>query len=673
MKLNRQHFLILISILLLGLIIRWSVVCNLCGPPVTSYPTMDEMNFRELAGNILDYRIFASWTEGFYTVSTRAPMYPLMIATGYSIAGDRGYSVPKIVNLVFDLCNILLLFLLGRALFGTRLGLVVAGVYAVFGHATYFMAISSPHTFALMLLLLVAIALICIKRSYWFTLPALSIIYALLIHTRPVFLVALPFLFPAIWLQLSSRKILESHDKEQETVDNKHSGINNRNIKSGNYAQNAQINIPDKNALVHKHWIRQNWKKKCIRSLIPVILILLLCLPWGIRNYREHKSIVPVSIVAGWHIASNINYDMKLSIKYLTDQLYAPERRDFKEADYFQAAKGKMFDAFFDNPFKFLFFGLARVVYCWSPPGPFYRFIMPRAYIFPVKVFEGTILPLADFEGFIYLFIAFTAVAFFLLKNKLFQGFSYLFYRMRGITILLLGYALVHIMGIPLIAYRFLIEPFVLIIFLFLIFQYISAIKQQYYEKTDAEKNFTGNRFAKFTIALLLFCDISKNQTELDMKVPVRSNLIVTYSAIILILLAMYIPFHRALKPQHNIYFALLKHKKILTYAELRKMQWNNLGNIDPETRVIVQGVVRYVHQGFKYVEDDYYATEEEGCTAARLFVHYADDKNPLGVGDVRLNIRYSDIPKDGDVIKVIGIAKTGPFKEIILDVNNFE
>lgn len=33
---------------------------------------------------------------------------------------------------------------------------------------------------------------------------------------------------------------------------NKHNCINNRNIKSENYAQNAQKDIPNKNALVHK-------------------------------------------------------------------------------------------------------------------------------------------------------------------------------------------------------------------------------------------------------------------------------------------------------------------------------------------------------------------------------------------------------------------------------------
>ena len=655
MGINRQSLLILACIMATGLIIRWGAISFLCGPPANTYPTMDEMNFRELAVNILDYHKFATWTEGFYTVSTRAPIYPVLIATGYSLSGERSLSVPKKVNLFFDMCNILLMFFLARALFNSKIGLVGAGVYAVFGHASYFMAISSPHTFAVTLFLLVAISLVCIKRSYWLTVPALSIIYALLIHTRPVFLVALPFLFPAIWIQLSNKHSEKSDDeKETESIFSK------------------------------KYWIWLEWKRKSIRSLIPVVLVLLLCLPWGIRNYREHKIIVPVSIVAGWHIASNINYDLKLSIKYLTDQLYAPERSDFKEADYFIAAKGKLGEAVFANPFKFFFYGLARVVYCWSPKGGLYRFVLPQAYIFPVYVFDGILLPLPDFEGFIYLFAAITLLAFFFLKKKLFQSFSYVLYRMRGILLIVIGYALVHIIGIPLIAYRFLVEPFCLIIFLALIFHYASAVMTKVQNGSDKQNPQRAKSvkmegyaccvrsFAEFANAALAFCNIGKNKSEIEMKRLVRTNLIVAYFAIFILLIALSIPFCSTPNPQQYIYFALLRSHKVLDYHELRKMQWNNLGNIDPGTRVIVQGAVKYVHQGFKFVADDYYAVKDSEYTAARLYIRYGNEKNPLGIGDVRLNIKASDIPQDGDNIKVIGEAKTGPFKEIIIDVERW-
>jgi ferredoxin len=44
--------------------------------------------------------------------------------------------------------------------------------------------------------------------------------------------------------------LAKSIEKKEEAV-TKHNGINNRNIKSGNYAQSPQKDIPNKNALVH--------------------------------------------------------------------------------------------------------------------------------------------------------------------------------------------------------------------------------------------------------------------------------------------------------------------------------------------------------------------------------------------------------------------------------------
>lgn len=614
-RLNRQHIVILTFILLFGFVIRWGVINYICGPPVASYPTMDEMNFRELADNILDYRTFACWTEGFYTVSTRAPIYPLLVASGYAISGSRSYMVPKVINLILDICNILLLFLLARRLFNIRTGLIAAGIYAFFGHAPYFMAISSPYTLGVTLFLLVAIALISLKDSYYLMTPALSLFYALLIHTRPVFLVALPFLFPAIWLQLSSKSKNNNQDSNGKALDLK------RKLK----------------------WIISNGKTKCIKTIIPILLISLLCLPWGIRNYREHKMIIPVSIIAGWHIANNINFSKELSIQYLTDQLYAPECRNAKEADYFKLARTKFYKAFFSNPIEFIAFGLARLVYSWSPPMPFIRFFLPRAYVFPVKIYDGYILPLPDFEGFIYIFAASTLLALILLKRKIIKPLACVFYRIRGVIVILAGYSLVHVIGIPLIAYRFLIEPFLIIIFIGLIFSYASEY-------------------------------LASNREQTSKYEPVgKTNIITVYLAFFLLFAVLMVPFFHNPKPQNHTYFALLKPKEVLSYKQLREMQWNNLGNIKPGTRIAVQGVVRYIHQGFKYVKDDYCAKKDPTRTAARLFVRYGDKKNPLGIGDVRLNLKNDKALKAGDIIKAFGIAEAGLFKEIIIYVDNIQ
>lgn len=628
MKLNWQQFLILSCILLVGFFIRWGTVSYVVGPPVKSYPTMDEMNFRELAGNILEHRTFATWTEGFYTTSTRAPIYPLLVASGYCISGEKSYAAPKYLNLFLDTINILLVFVLAGGLFRVKMGLTAAAVYALFGHAVNYMTISSPHTLGLFLLLLVCIALTCLRHAYWLGLIALAVFYTFLIHTRPVFLIILPFLFIAVWLQISSK----NEDFTRENSDS-----------------------PERKIL---WWLRNNWKKKIAKSSLPIVLISLLCLPWGIRNYRQHKIIVPVCIIAGWHIASNENEDMKLSIQYLTDQLYSPERKNFTEGEYFSAAKKIMYKTFWRNPFKFIIFGMARMCYNWSPPGPFYRFFFPRAYVFPIRIFNCYILPLPDFEGMIYLFIFSTIALLFLAGWKVFGSWMHIFYRSRTIIIIILGYSLVHIIGIPLTAYRFLLEPLLMIILIQICSQYARMLKKRF---PDAQN---------LTSFVVYFFAAEKSQ---DKNSSQAFKLITLYSILLIFGTILLLPFLHKPKPFEHTYFALLvPHEKVLNYAQLREMQWQNNGNIREDTIIKVQGQVRYVHQGFKFVQDDYYAAKSaKTSAAARLYVQYGSPKNPLGIGDVRLNFKDSELPKDGDVITVTGKASTGPFKEIIIDVFN--
>lgn len=626
MILSKKQTLILAGIILLGFFIRWGTVNYLIGPPIQSYPTLDEMNFRELAGNILDHRTFAAWTEGFYTTATRAPIYPLMLASAYFSAGKRTYDVPKYLNLIFDTLNILLIFVLAGSLFREKMGLAAAGFYAVFGHAPYFMAVSSPHTLGLMLLLLVCIAITCIRHAYWKAIPALSIVYGLLLHTRPVFLVILPLLLPAIWLQLSSK-----HEEK----------VNEKTKKEGFW------------------WLLNNWKIKCYKSILPIIVIALLCSPWMIRNYRLHNVAVPVCIIAGWHIASNENPDMKLSIKYLTDQLYAPGRENFTEGDYFASAKKILFKTFWHNPLKFIGFGIARLVYSWSPPGPFYRFISPKAYVFPIKIFNGYILPLPDFEGMIYLFIFSTLCLLFVAGWKVFGSWLHIFYRARGIVILMAAYTSVHIIGPPLIAYRFLIEPLILIILIQIASQYARMLKKRFPQ-------------AKNPIVKIIYyfaAEKSKNKSKNQ-----NTKLITLYSIMFILGCALILPFFHKPKPFKHTYFApLLPNEKVLTYSQLRDMQWQNRGDIKENTIAKIQGQIRYAHPGFKYINDDYYAIKTPDCNAARLYVLYGDSKHPLGIGDIRLNFPGSVKVENGNVISVTGKASTGPFKEIILDVMDYQ
>ncbi|MCK5845629.1 MAG: glycosyltransferase family 39 protein, partial [Victivallales bacterium] len=400
---------------------------------------------------------YATWSEGFLTQSTRAPLYPLMIASSYLASGSRAFIVPKILNLVLDMLAILAVFILARKLFGIRAALCSSGLYAVLGHAVNYMLISSPHTLAVLLTLLIACSLTSLKDRYVPATLLLTLFYALLIHTRPVFMIALPFLIPAIYLQLS--------DFNRKTDTSEADGENHQSTASAS-------SRPIRNFLA---FARADYRSKCWKTLLPVFLIAMLCIPWEVRNYRIHKTVVPVCTIAGWHIASNGSFNMKLSLKFLTSHIYAPDHRAYSEGDFFALSRRMFFDSYLEHPFKLPFFGFIRLVRSWSPPLPWLRFFLPRAYVFPIQISNNAILPLPDFEGMIYLFI-FANLAVFAFRRrfgkKVATAVARVFREFRGILILMAGYSLTHIIGIPLIAYRFIMEPLCLVFAVALMLEY---------------------------------------------------------------------------------------------------------------------------------------------------------------------------------------------------------
>ena len=613
MKINHTYTTLAV-ILIIGIIIRGVILFHISREG-TLYPTLDEMNYRELAENVLDYNQYATWSEGFFSHSTRAPIFPIMIGSSYILSGNRGMSAVKYLNIISDIFTIYLLFLLGSRLFNTKTGLISASLYAVFGHALYYMQISNPHTFATMLLMLVCLALLYLKKHYRLMLPLFSILYALLIHTRPVFLVALPFLIPAIYLQLSAKT-----DKKEK-----------------------------------RHWLLNSWKQKLLKTLLPIAIIAILCLPWGIRNYKLHHTIVPVCTVAGWHIASNINFDLKLSIKYLMDNFFAPEHQHYTEGDFFDLSKRIFYKSIIEHPFKIPAFGLARLIYLWTPPArPFYRFLLPKAYIFPINISDSIKLPFPDFEGFLYLLCFATFAAVCVIRKKTWPALLYILYRGRSLLIIVLGYSLVHIIGIPLISYRFLIEPLLLIFGTALLVKYFEIfravkkceIRNEPNTQSSANLHSTGNSGARRDIITLI-----------------------TFTTILLLLTLLPLLYRGTPK---TIEYKKQNTNKI-TYTQLRNLQWQNLGNIPPDTKITLQGIVKYLHKGFKYPKEDYYAEKNAKFAAGRLYVRFGEKSNPLGIGDVRLNFPGSKIPKNGEAVTVTGTASTGLFKEIIIDVDTFE
>jgi hypothetical protein len=403
--------------------------------------------------------------------------------------------------------------------------------------------------------------------------------------------------------------------------------------------------------------LKTDFRGKLLKTILPVVLIALLCLPWGIRNYRIHKTIVPVCTIAGWHIASNGSFDMKLSLKFLTDHIYAPKHRGFNEGDYFVLGRRMFFDAFMDHPVKLPFFGFVRLVRGWSPPSPWWRIVLPKAYLFPIQIGKGIIVPLPDFEGFIYIFI-FANIAVFLFAKRLRKVAAKVLFRtsreFRGIFLWLAGYALAHVIGIPLIAYRFIIEPVFIVFGVTLILGYWRCFRES---RDSGESDLLSTSLA---------------QTEpVDRGTKAYVAILAVFA--ILFNLFLIIPaFHLSFNRTCDYAFADYPSDttpKALDYAALRELQWKQLGNVPKGTRIVLAGMLVYGAPGFRFDSNEYNPVKSAKFASARLRVRYDSPGNPLGVGDVRLNFKRDELLPDGEFVKVYGTVETGPFKELIVNV----
>jgi len=606
-------------ILSLGFVLRYASVKDFVARPLKSFPTMDEMDYREFAENILNYKEYTAWCQGFNTKSARAPLYPTLIAAVCKMTSSHSFYPLKYLNLIFDTLSIVLVFALVYTIAGKWQALIASGLYAFSGHAVFYMLQSSPHTIGVMLFLAVCLSILLLKRFYISASIISGILYALLIHTRPVFMVAFPFMYAAVFVQIyfaGKKEPTEISDSDSDSA--------------------------------RKKYFSSVFRKTLLKATLPVLIAALLCLPWIIRNYKQHHTFVPVCTIAGWHIANNMNFDLKLSIKFFVEQLYAPERKNFTEEDYFKLAKREFYSTFFNNPFKFILYGIGRVIYLWSPPKPYIRIFLPQSYVFPLHI-AGFTLPVPDFEGVVYLlFLGILVMCFVAGFSKTKTEIGAALYKFRGPLILSAGYALVHIIGIPLIAYRLFIEPVFIILAVNIIFAFIYRNKKI----IIPSDKISNSEIFKYTHYFSLFY---------------------LYFIAVFVLFLVFLPL---LSPASDFSFKypdIRYENGLLSYAQIRNQQWNNLGNILPDSKIKVMGITRYIHPGFKFVTDDYYAEADKNFSAGRLFCRYGSEENPTGTGDVRLNFKHGiTVPQNGRAVTLEGTARSGIFKEIIINVTKW-
>lgn len=615
--------------LVAGLGLRLAVVLD-DGPAPRHdlFPGMDEVNYHELAENLRTSGAFAAWTGGFLTRSTRAPGYPAVLAAATLLTRNSPWTAP-LLNLAFDCVNLWLIFLIAKALYGKMAGRLAVGLYALFGPVFLYLPLATPEMMAVTLILLVGLCLIQLREHYWRTVPALGILYALLIHTRPVFLLLIPVVGLCAWLELAGGA----------------------------------------------------WRVRLARAVLPAVLVLALCLPWGIRNWRLHQAVVPVCVTAGWHLVNRAQTTADLSVKFLTDYIYAPAHAKFAEGDYYREGMKLSGELFRREPFRVLGNGALRVIHGWILPQSPFRFFLPRAYVRPVFLGERWFIPVPDAEGLLYLAVGLTVLGAVWWRRRWRQCVGTWFRQSRSLLLLLFAYAIVHILGFPLIQYRFIIEPVMLILGVGLVVGYLAVWRVG--RASAAEICNLKSEIAPFLSAICSLPSPFAKATA-DRSV-IRSpscefrgaeNLPLGFSALFLvaILTAWGV---RSDRPW-LCYPDLAVSPGQLNYRLARQGQWRNAGDLPPASRAAFAGVVRYSRPGLVFPADWAVAVPAAQGTVAMLYVNCRDERfagtlGELGLGDCKLNFAGPTVPHDGDTIQVQGILKTGAYKDLILDVESWQ
>jgi 4-amino-4-deoxy-L-arabinose transferase-like glycosyltransferase len=90
---------------------------------------MDELQYQEIAANLAEGRGFMLYEK---PTSWRPPLYPFVLSIVYRAAGTTDPVAARVFQAGLSLVNLLLVYLLGRRLFGERVGLGAAAIFAFY-------------------------------------------------------------------------------------------------------------------------------------------------------------------------------------------------------------------------------------------------------------------------------------------------------------------------------------------------------------------------------------------------------------------------------------------------------------------------------------------------------------------------------------------------------------
>lgn len=558
-----------------------------------TFCSRDEMDYDTLSRNLLEFGRFGAYTEGNLLRSLRPPAYPLFLACLHAVTG-RGYLAVRLFQSLLDACNAVLLYGIASRLSLRRGGALLAAVcYALYGPPVHYGSFLTGEIFALFLLNVSLLCLLSCRTAYRPKALAVSAAaLGVLIHCRPAFLGVIPFFLAAVGVVAPARR-------------------------------------------------------KARSALVFGAVVVAALIPWSVRNLCVHKVMVPVSTIPAWHVAVSCRGDDLLSVREAREYLFS--HGDQTEGEMCQVGTRMGIRYLLANPVRCFVRGLGRVLYSWTFPDWRDRFWRARAYVNVVRV--GPLLaPLLDFEGVFYVSVVFLIIGA-VRARKIWPSLRKFLRAALPIALIVTGYTLFHFVSIPMIQYRLMIEPYLILLAIGFGWCVLGG------DPCDGGE----------ALAAPWPC-------------PPRWAAPALLSALVVLAAVGVAGAHRfrsEARRKTSLMSELLAESRTPTLQDVRDYQFRHLGGIGPLVgkEITWVGEVTYPAAGYLFnpiaSETFFKPVEAPNSGVFRLLVDRYDPKAPLGSGDVCVNVPREEFREgmDGALVRVTGrIAGTSCFGGIIVN-----
>jgi pentatricopeptide repeat protein len=198
-----KEVVFLIILFVFALSLRFVYLSQLQDTPWFDAPIEDAGRYDEWARSIQEDWLQSSqpYHEGAFF---QAPFYPYLLAIIYTILG-HSYLVPRIIQMLLGSFSVLLVYFLGRRIFGAAVGKVAAVLASMYGMFIYFSGeLLDPTVILFFSLVFLLAVLSAMEKPGWWKFLACGMMLGLAAIARPNVLVYILVLVP--WLLVSSKR-----------------------------------------------------------------------------------------------------------------------------------------------------------------------------------------------------------------------------------------------------------------------------------------------------------------------------------------------------------------------------------------------------------------------------------------------------------------------------------